>query len=102
MYRNPIANISKVVGYQAKLGDKKPIGIVPNEISKAYLIRGNAKTKKFRNLNEKWSNMNVDEIKKFLGFSLGPLLPKDWPEAPIKKSKLYVESLSITESDHIK
>ena len=70
-----------VVGIQIKLTRGYPKHPVPDWISEAFLIRGNAPATTY--VDEKWTYLNKEEMVALLGYSLAPLYPNTWPEQPL-------------------
>ena len=65
-----------IYGYQAKPTRGTPRHNIPDEITKCFLLRGNAP--KHDDHLGKWDFKVQSEMKALLGFSLAPFYPKDW------------------------
>ena len=83
-YHDPVANdasgvaVPKIIGYQCKLGKGGTSWAVPDSISKGVLIRGVPADKTFK--KDKWEYLSNTQVKEFVGYSLEPLVPVNWPD----------------------
>lgn len=75
---NAVDPAKKIVGYQCKLGKEGTVWEIPPSISKGVLVRGKPADTTFE--KEKWVYLAKDTLNDFLGYSLQPLVPANWPE----------------------
>jgi hypothetical protein len=67
----------KIIGYQCKKGKAGTNCAVPDSIHSAVLLRG-AAPPRTRVRGDKWEYWDISTIKRFVGTSLLPLVPKNW------------------------
>jgi hypothetical protein len=74
-----------IVGYQCKLGRSGTNWNVPDSVRKGVLIRGKPRVSTFR--KQKWEYFSDTQVKEFVGSSLEPLIPTNWPKLNEEKTK---------------
>jgi hypothetical protein len=75
-----------IVGYQCKLGRQGTDWNVPDSVREGVLIRGNPAGSTFHKHN-KWEYFSDAQVKAFVGSSLEPLVPTNWPKVELRKNK---------------
>lgn len=74
---NNANNADTIMGYQCKLGRATSTWDIPDPIRKGVLIRGLPVDSSFK--KDKWEYLTKTEVEEFLGYSLQPLIPANWP-----------------------
>lgn len=77
-YKNQRDSAVMVCGYQVKLGRAYPKRDVPFWLTSGWLICGNAPDS--FSVKDGWIYLDREAILSFLGYSLEPLCPSEWPE----------------------